>query len=126
VAGFVGTQTKRYGDIDEYGSGLVQFSSGAIAEVAASWVDAKFHAPVEINGTKGQIQIKDGKVYYWSELVEGADGGEWTNLPAAGPHAFELFWDKLEGKEIPVELVTIDEAAEESRVMAELYRSAGA
>ena len=75
-----------------------------------------------------QIYI-DGKVYCWSELSgsgQGADGGEWTNLPAAGPHAFELFWDKLEGKEIPVELVTIGEAAEESRVMAELYRSAGA
>jgi predicted dehydrogenase len=126
VAGFVGTQTERYGDIDEYGSGLVQFTSGTIAEVAASWVDPKLSAPVEVNGTKGQIQVKDGKIYYFSELVEGADGSEWTDLPTGAPHAFELFWDKLEGKEIPVELVSVEEAAEESRVMAELYRSAGA
>jgi len=123
VAGMIGTQTRRYGDIDEYGAGLLQFESGAIAEVEASWVDPKLHAAVELNGTKGQIQIKDGKVFYFSELVDGADGSEWKELPAGGPHAFELFWDRLEGKELPVDLVSIDEAAEESRVMARLYQS---
>jgi predicted dehydrogenase len=123
VAGMVGTATKRYGDIDEYGAGLLQFENGAIAEVEASWVDPKLSAPVEINGTRGQIQIKDGKVFYYSELVEGADGGEWTELPNGGPHAFELFWDKLEEKELAVPLITIDEAAEEARVMARLYQS---
>ncbi len=123
VAGMVGTATKRYGDIDEYGAGLLQFESGAIAEVEASWVDPKLSAPIEVNGTKGQIQIRDGKVTYFSELVEGAAGGEWSKLPAGGPHAFELFWDRLEGKALPVELVSIDEAAEEARVMARLYQS---
>ena len=123
VAGMIGTQTKRYGDIDEYGAGLLQFTSGAIAEVEASWVDPKLSAPIELNGTKGQIQIRGDKVFYYSELVEGADGGEWTQLPNGGPHAFQLFWDKLEGKELPVELVTIDEAAAEARTMARLYNS---
>lgn len=123
VAGMVGTATKRYGDIDEYGSGLLQFESGAIAEVEASWVDPKLSAPVEVNGTRGQIQIRDGKVFYFSDLVQGADGSEWSQLPNGGPHAFELFWDKLEGKDLPVGLVTIDEAAEEARVMARLYES---
>jgi predicted dehydrogenase len=125
--GFIGTQTRRYGDIDEYGSGLIQFSSGAIAEVEASWVDPKLHSPIEVSGTEGQIQIRDGKIFYFSKHVEGADGDEYTGeLPPAGPHAFELFWDRLEGKELPVALVTIEEAAEESRVMAEMYRAAGA
>ena len=123
ASGMIGTATKRYGDIDEYGAGLLQFENGTIAEVEASWVDPKMHAPVEVNGTRGQIQVRDGKVFYFSELVEGADGSEWSALPEPGPHAFELFWDKLAGKDLPVELVSIDEAAEEARVMARLYES---
>lgn len=123
VAGSLGTATRRYGDIDEYGAGLLTFESGAIAIVEASWVDPKLHSPVELFGTQGQIQICNGKVFYFSEHVQGADGGEWTQLPPGGPHAFELFIDALQGKDVP--LVTIEEAAEESRVMAELYKSAG-
>lgn len=121
--GMIGTQTKRYGEIDEYGAGLLHFESGAIADVAASWVDAKLHAPIEIHGTKGQIIVTDGKVLYYSD-VTGAKGEEVTDLPPAAPHAFELFWDKLEGKDLAVPLVGVDEAAEESAVMADLYKSA--
>lgn len=126
VAGFIGAQLGRYEDIDEYGSGLIQFSSGAIAEVEASWVDAKLRSPIEVNGTQGQIQISGDTIHYYSELVEGADGGPWQGvLPEAAPHAFQLFWDKLEGKQLAVGLVGIEEAAAESRVMAEMYRAAG-
>lgn len=124
VAASLGHATKRYGDIDEYGAGLITFDSGALAEVEASWVDLKLRSAVEVFGTQGQIQVVDGKVLYLSEHVKGAEGGEWTDLPAQQPHAFELFFDKLEGKPIAVDLVTIEEAAAESRVMAELYRAA--
>src|SRR5690606_9995152 len=72
VAGFVGAQVNRYENIDEYGCGLIQFSSGAIAEVEASWVDAKLRSPIEVHGTQGQIQIADNKIFYYSENVEGA------------------------------------------------------
>jgi predicted dehydrogenase len=122
VCGSLGTATKRYGDIDEYGAGIITFESGALAVMEASWVDPKLHAPVEIHGTKGQIIVADGKVRYYSELIEGADGGEWTKLPDARPHAFELFWDKQLGQDVP--LVTVEEAAEESRVMHEIYKAA--
>lgn len=125
AVGAMGAQLGRYPDIDEYGAGLLVFESGAIAEVEASWVDAKLRAPIEINGTQGQILITGNKVQYFSE-VTGADGSEVSDLPQAGPHAFELFWDKLEGKDLPVPLVSVEEAAEESRVMAEMYRSAEA
>lgn len=125
VAASLGTATKRYGDIDEYGTGLISFDSGAAAVVEASWVDPKFGSPIEVFGTKGQIQVSGSKVKYYSELVEGADGGEWTELPKEGPHAFDLFFNKLEGKELTVPLVSIEEAAAESRVMSELYRAAG-
>ena len=126
-AGSVGHATDRYGDIDEYGAGIITFESGALAEVEASWVDPKLRSPVELFGTRGQIQIMDGKVLYYSELVDGADGSEYKGeLPPVLPGAFDMFFDKLEGKLPDAPLVTIEEAAEESRVMHELYKAAGA
>lgn len=118
----LGTATKRYGDIDEWGAGLLTFADGTAAVVEAGWVDPKYSAPVEVHGTRGQILVHGGKVFYYSELVEGADGGEWTQLPEGMAHAFTLFWDKLAGQD--VDLVTVEEAARESRVMADLYQSA--
>ena len=123
----LGSATHRYGEIDEYGTGLLRFSSGASAVVEGSWVDPKLHSPVEVFGDKGQIQIfADGRTLYFSELVEGANGGEWTDFPDEAPHAFDLFFDKLEEKDIPIPLISIEEAAAESRVMSQMYQAAGA
>ena len=119
----LGNATGRYGDlsqIDEWGAGLITFESGAVAVVEAGWVDPKYSAPVEVHGTQGQILVHDDKVFYYSEHVEGADGGQWTDLPAKSVSGFEAFWDKLEGAD--VSLVSAEEAARESRVMAALYR----
>ncbi|HEX8833609.1 MAG TPA: Gfo/Idh/MocA family oxidoreductase [Abditibacteriaceae bacterium] len=127
AVGSIGAQLERYPDIDEYGAGILTFESGAIAVVEASWVDEKLQAGVEVNGLEGQLYVKDGKIFYYSKHVEGADGGEWTGeLPAAQPHAFELFFDKLEGKELGLSLITVEEAAVESAVMAQMYQSAEA
>lgn len=122
TAATLGSATKRYGDIDEWGAGLLTFESGAVAIMEASWVDPKLHSPVEVQGTEGQIRVQDGKVFYYSKHVEGAEGGEWTDLPAQLPHAFTLFWDVLAGGNVP--LVTVEEAAAESRVMDQLYQAA--
>jgi predicted dehydrogenase len=127
AVGAIGAQLERYPDIDEYGAGILTFESGTIAVVEGSWVDPTLRAGVEVNGLEGQIYVRGDKLFYYSKHVEGADGEEWTGeLPPAAPHAFDLFFDKLEGKEISVPLITPAEAAEESRIMAELYRSAGA
>lgn len=120
----LGNATGRYGDlsqIDEWGAGLITFENGAVAVVEAGWVDPKYSAPIEVHGTEGQILVHNDKVFYYSSHVEGADGGEWTDLPAKGEHAFALFWDKLEGHDVP--LVSVEEAAQESRVMTQLYQS---
>ncbi len=118
----LGNATHRYGDIDEWGAGLITFESGAVAIIEAGWVDPKYSAPVEVHGTEGQILVHSGKVLYYSEHVEGADGGEWTALPEGAPHAFQEFWNELEGQ--GASLVTVEEAARGSRVMADLYASA--
>ncbi|WP_170065474.1 Gfo/Idh/MocA family protein [Abditibacterium utsteinense] len=121
-AATLGNATNRYPNIDEWGAGLVTFESGAVAVVEAGWVDPNYSAPVEVHGTQGQILVHDGKVFYFSENVEGADGKEWTDLPAKLPHAFEMFWDELEGK--GASLVSVQGASDESRVMHQLYLSA--
>ena len=124
TAATLGNATERYGDlsqIDEWGVGLVTFESGAVGIVQAGWVDPKGGTPIEVHGTKGHILVRDDDVFYFSEEVEGADGGPWADLPAKSDHAFALFWDKLEGADVP--LVTVQQAAQESAVMAQLYDS---
>ena len=121
-AAMIGSATHRYGDIDEWGAGLIGFQNGSVAEIEASWVDPKLRSAIEVHGTRGEIIVREGKVFYYSELVDGATGEEWTDLPAALPHAFELFFDRLNGADVP--LISVQEAAEGSRVMHELYKSA--
>jgi predicted dehydrogenase len=127
VAASLGNRGGRYGsEIDEYGSGLLTFASGAIAEMEASWVDPALHSPTEIFGTEGQIQVKDGSLYFFSKQIDGMDGKTpVTDLPPQAPHAFDLFWDSLLGKPLPIPLVSVDEAALGSVLMERLYNAAG-
>ena len=124
TAATLGNATQRYGDlsqIDEWGVGLVTFESGAVGIVQAGWVDPQGGAPVEVHGTKGHIIVRDDEVLYFSQEVEGAGGGPWTDLPAPCANGFGAFWDKLEGADVP--LVSPAQAAQESAVMAQLYNS---
>ena len=71
---------------------------------------------------KARFSFTPARCSTFSRHVEGADGGEWTQLPEGGSSGFDAFWDTLDGK--AVSLVSVEEAARESRVMAELYASA--
>jgi predicted dehydrogenase len=127
VAASLGNRGGRYGSgIDEYGAGLLTFASGAVAEIEASWVDPALHSPTEVFGTEGQIQVKDGGLFYFSKHVDGADGkSPVTELPPGAPHAFDLFWDALLGRTLPVPLVPVADALQGSTLMERLYRAAG-
>lgn len=127
VAGALGSRGGRYGDeIDEYGAGLLTFASGAIAELEASWVDPALRSDTEVFGTEGQIQVRGRDVFYYSQHVDGMDGKTpVTDLPPAGPHAFDLFWDALLGKELAVPLIPVEEAALGSALMERIYNAAG-
>ena len=127
IAGALGSRGGRYGsEIDEYGSALLTFESGAIAELEASWVDPKLRSPVEVFGTEGQIQLLNDGVRYFSKNVEGADGNQPVEeFPAGAPNAFELFWDALLGRPLQVPLIGIDEAAYGSTIMEQIYNAAG-
>lgn len=124
VTASVGAATGRYGDCDEYGEGMLRFANGAVGTLAAGWVDVADPVKVLVSGTEGHAHVVNATLYFKSQHVAGADGGQpWTNLPAAWPHAFELFLDAVVGK-LGAPLVSPHEAAVRSAVMEAMYRAA--
>lgn len=124
VTATVGVATGRYGNCDEYGEGLLEFGNGAVATLAAGWVDVAHPVNVIVSGTEGHAYVCNNQLFFKSSHVAGADGEQpWTDLPAAWPHAFELFLDALVGQhDLP--LVSPREAAARSVVMEALYQGA--
>jgi predicted dehydrogenase len=122
VIATTGVATARYGDCDEFGEGLLRFKNGVAGSLAAGWVDVAHPVSLILSGTEGHAYVANGKLYYQSAQVAGADGQQpWTELPEAWPHAFELFLDALNGK--PATLVSVREAAARSVVMEAFYKS---
>ena len=108
---------------DEFGESLIRFGNGVIGTLAAGWVDILRPMPILVAGTEGAVYVDQGNVYFKSDHVEGADGeSPWTDLPEALPHAFELFFDALNGEDVP--LITAKEAADRTAVMAAMYEAA--
>lgn len=107
---------------DEYGEGMLRFANGAIGTIAAGWADLMRICPILVSGTEGIAYVDDGKLFVKSANLAEADGGEWTDLPAALPHAFVLFLDALIGKDVP--LISAKEAADRTAVMSAFYQAA--
>lgn len=124
VTADIRTVTGRYGvECDETGTALLKFSDGAVAMLAGGWVDQANPVTCEVSGTDGFAYILNGELFVISPKLEGADGkAPWQPLPEALPHAFELFLDALEGKDVP--LVSACEAADRNIVMEALYKAA--
>ena len=124
VTAHVASATRRYGDCDEYGEGLIQFGNGAIGSLAAGWVDVAHPVDVLLSGTEGHAAVVEGKLYLESSNIPGADGQKpWTDLPEAGPHSFDMFLDAVACKDT-VPLVGAREAAVRSAVMEAMYVAA--
>lgn len=109
-------------DCDEYGEGMLRFANGAIGTIAAGWVDVLRPQSILVSGTEGVAYVDDDKLYVQSENLPGTEGGEWTDLPAALPHAFDLFLDAINGEDVP--LISAKEAADRSAVMEAFYQAA--
>ncbi len=126
VTAVTDTALARYGDkCDEYGEGILRFSNGTIATVAAGWVDVADPVKVQIHGTEGQAVVVHDQLYFQSKHVEGADGKDpWTALPPQQPHAFDLFLDAINNKSLSQPLVTANEAAWRTVVTEALYEAA--
>jgi predicted dehydrogenase len=124
VTGHLAVVTGRYADCDESGEALLCFPDGAVGTLAAGWVDLADPVSLQISGTEGHAAIINGQLFLKSNRLAGADGkSAWTALPAALPHAFDLFLDATGGGPT-TDLVTPREAAIRSAVMEAIYRAA--
>lgn len=124
VTARVGNATRRYGDCDEYGEGMLTFADGLIATIAAGWVSVANPLTLELSGTAGHAIVVNGDLYLQSDTIPGADGKRpWRDLPEQQPHAFEQFLDALVGQQ-NVPLITPREAARSAAVMEGLYTAA--
>ena len=124
VTASIQVATGRYGECDEYGEGLLEFSNGTVGSLAAGWVDVAHPVNLIVSGTKAHAYVANGQVFLKSEAIEGATGETpWADLPEAWPHAFELYLDALVGKP-GAPLVSASEAAVRSAVMEALYLAA--
>lgn len=123
VAATVAGVTGLYGDLDETGEALLRFSNGVIGSLGGGWVDVQHPVSLILSGTEGHALVANRQLYFKSEHVEGADGETpWLDLPEAWPHAFELFFDAVQGQDVA--LVSPQEAAARSAVMEALYLAA--
>ena len=116
--------TARYEGCDELGEGILVFKNGVIGTLAAGWDDVSNPVSLEICGTEGHAAVVQGKLYFQSKHVKGADGKQpWTQLPPAKPHAFDAFLDAVAGSKDAM-LITGAEAAYRAAVMQALYDAA--
>ena len=125
VTANVNTLDARYGkECDEYGEGTMVYDNGIIATIAAGWVDCVNPVICEICGSEGHAVLFNNQLYFQSAHVKGAENLTlWTDLPAAMPHAFELFLDAfLDDKKVP--LVPVQDAAARNVVMSAFYEGA--
>ncbi len=109
-------------DCDEYGEGMLRFANGAIGTIAAGWVDVLRPQSILVSGTEGVAYVDDDTLYVQSANLPGTEGGAWTDLPEALPHAFDLFLDAIIGEDVP--LISAKEAADRSAVMEAFYQAA--
>ena len=123
VIATVDAHLKKYDNIDEYGQGLLQFKDGTIGHLRAGWISDKNPISFELSGTEGHAYVAQGKLYVFSNKIDGADGSSpWTDLPKALPHPFQVFLDQLCGdKSSP--LIPINEAVNVDITMGALYES---
>jgi predicted dehydrogenase len=118
--------TGRYGDCDEAGEALLQFKSGVIGTLAASWVDIADPVKLQISGTEGNAAIVNGDLFFKCAKVAGADGKRpWTDLPPGPVSPLQQFVNAVAGQK-GMPLVPVREAATRVEVMEAAYRSAKA
>lgn len=116
----VASATQRYGDIDEFGEGMLRFSDDSIGTITAGWVAVANPVQLIVSGTEAHAYVLDNKLSY--QQGQGGEPFEPTDLPESLPHAFELFFDALGGADAP--LVTPREAAIRASVMEAMYAGA--
>lgn len=124
VTATMGSALSRYPGCDEFGEGLLRFSSGVVATLAAGWVDLTDIHDLLVWGTEGHACItRDDRLFFKSKNVPGADGIQAWQFTEKVAHPFINFLDALNGS-ASVELIPAYEAARVDCVMEGFYTAA--
>lgn len=71
---------------------VVQFASGALVTVGMSWdVWKQGHAPIELYGQTGSLQLPDPDTY-GGDILFSAEGADWQTLPSEGRLLGAINW----------------------------------
>lgn len=120
--GYIDSVIGRYPESDEYGEGMVTFDSGAVATVAAGWVDHANPNQIEISGTKGHLRVTNGNLYLRIPEMDLNASEPYTDLPESWKHPVEIFFDAVAGTN-QAPLITANEAAAVNRLVTEIYNA---
>jgi predicted dehydrogenase len=120
--GYVDSVIGRYPESDEYGEGMVTFDSGAVATVAAGWVDHANPNQIEISGTKGHLRVTNGNLYVRIPEMDLDASEPYTDLPESWKHPVEIFFDEVAGTNT-APLITADEAAAVNQLVTQIYNA---
>jgi len=124
VCAMIGGGTKRYGDTDELGEGLLRFKSGTLGTLTSGWTDWLCPQKFLISGKEGTAAVlADGLHLQCKKITGMEEAGKYESLPEPLGHAFELFLDAIETGQRDL-LVPVGEAAYGNKVIEALYRSA--
>lgn len=107
--------------LERWGEGLVQYSSGVVASVAAGWSEYGGPVVLEVHGTEGRAVATDGAL-----RVEPADAADRPIPEPMSPRAgaaLDHFFAAALGHDGPP-LVSVETAAEHCRVLEALYQAA--
>lgn len=116
--------TGRYGKTDESGEAMLRMASGAIATIAAGWVDQANPNFLEVSGLDGHARITSEGLSVTCPALD-ADGKQpWKPLPESWPHAFDIFLAHVRDGSAPHPCVTPHEAALRNTVMDAIYCAA--
>jgi len=120
--GYIDSVIGRYPNSDEYGEGMVTFESGAVATVAAGWVDHANPNQIEISGTKGHLRVTNGNLYLQIPEMDLEASEPYTDLPESWKHPVEIFFDAVAGTN-QAPLISANEAAEVNQLVTQIYRA---
>ena len=120
--GYIDKVLERYPDCDEYGESMIRFESGAVATLAAGWVDHVNPNEIEISGTEGHIRVTNGELFVTIPDDDQDASDPYEDLPEDKDHPLELFFQEVAGSPTDF-LISADEAAKTNHLITRIYEA---
>ena len=78
---------------------MMIFDNGTLGSLVAGWDDVADPVTLEISGTEGHATVVEGKLFFQSKHVEGADGKKpWRSCRRSGRLRWSCSWTPSTGR----------------------------